>query len=711
MTISSSSAPADAGLACLLLIARFHGVAVDARQLAHELALPGAAGPDDLVRAGRHVGLKSRRTRLPLHRLDTAPLPLLAVDAAGGFFVLARLDADKALIHDPEQSANRTLTRAELAERYTGEAIQFTSRASLLGEAASFDFSWFLPALVKYRRLIGEVLLASLALQLFALLTPVLFQVVMDKVLVHRSLSTLDVLVGGMLLIGLFESALSLARSYVFSHTTSRIDVELGARLYRHLLRLPLAYFQARRVGDSVARVRELENIRSFLTGNGLSLLLDVLFTGAFLAVMWIYSGTLTLVVLASLPLYMLLSAALGPLLRRQLQQRFQRGAENQSFLVESMANIETIKASATDPQFVRRWDQQLADYVHSSFRANATGMFAQEGVGLVGKLVNLATLWLGARLVISGELTVGQLVAFNMLAGRVAAPVMRLAQMWTSVQQVGISVARLGDVLNTRVEGGGGQALPTIRGDIRFEQVGFRYRPEGSEILRALDLDIPKGQVIGIVGRSGSGKSTLTKLLQRLYQPVHGRVLVDGIDIAGVDSQWLRRQIGVVLQENRLFTRSVRDNIALADPATPFEAVVEAARLAGAHDFIVELPQGYDTVVDEGGCNLSGGQRQRIAIARALATDPRILIFDEATSALDYESECRIQHNMRAICRGRTVLIVAHRLAALRFADRIVVVERGTIVEDGSHDALLARKDGIYAMLHGLQAGLRVAV
>jgi subfamily B ATP-binding cassette protein HlyB/CyaB len=424
-----------------------------------------------------------------------------------------------------------------------------------------------------------------------------------------------------------------------------------------------------------------------------------------FIAVMLLYSGWLTLIVLASLPLYLLISLLITPLLRARLHEKFNRGAENQAFLVETVSGIDTLKAMAVEPQMTRRWDNQLAAYVAAGFRAATLSTLVHEGVNLVGKLVTVATLWLGAKLVIEGQLTVGQLIAFNMLAGRVAQPIMRLAQLWTDFQQTGISVQRLGDILNTRTEVAGNKSpLPALSGRIELDQVVFRYRPDGPEVLRGVSLTIDPGEVIGVVGRSGSGKSTLAKLVQRLYVPEHGRVLVDGVDLALADASSLRRQIGVVLQENVLFNRSIRDNIALADPGAPLEAVMQAAKLAGAHDFILELPEGYDTMVGEHGSTLSGGQRQRIAIARALITQPRILIFDEATSALDYESERVIQQNMKAICQGRTVIVIAHRLSAVREANRILVIDRGQIVEAGNHAELLKHEAGHYSRLHRLQ-------
>ena len=719
-------APHNHALAALCLVARFHQVAADPQTLAHQL---GIAPSDDvdasvLLRAAKHLGLKAKLSKSRPDRLKLVPLPALAFlkpaddaansDGTGGgqarTVILAQCDGQRVLFQDPATPANRpTIESVDVfANQWTGELILITSHAALAGELAKFDFSWFVPALVKYRKLLGEVLLISFMLQLFALVSPLFFQVVMDKVLVHRGLTTLDVLVIGLVVVVVFESLLNGLRAYVFSHTTSRIDVELGARLFRHLVQLPLAYFQARRVGDSVARVRELENIRSFLTGNALTVVLDVLFSVIFIAVMLFYSVPLTLIVMVSLPLYFGLSLAVVPILRQRLDVKFARGAENQSMLVETITGIQTVKASALEPSFGKRWDNQLAAYVSASFKTQNLATWAHEGINLIGKLVNAATLWYGAHLVMNNELTVGQFVAFNMFAQRVAQPIMRMAQLWTDFQQTGISVARLGDILNTRTEVPPTSAaqLPPVKGRITLDNVVFRYRPEAPPVLHGVSLDVKPGEIIGIVGRSGSGKSTLTKLVQRLYSPEGGRLLVDGIDISLIDAAQLRRQVGVVLQENLLFNRSVRENIAITDPAAPIEAVVRVAQLAGAHEFISELPEGYDTHVGEQGSSLSGGQRQRIAIARALFTNPRILIFDEATSALDYESEAIIQQNMTHICKGRTVLIIAHRLSAVRHAHRIIVMDKGKIVEAGPHDALIQKPQGLYAHLWRMQDG-----
>jgi subfamily B ATP-binding cassette protein HlyB/CyaB len=698
----------DTGLSVLIALLRFHGIGADAEQLRHRLG-GTVIGVPEMLRCAKDLGLKARVYRTAWDRLAATPLPGIAVLREGSFLLLGKIGDDKAIVQLPMEARMRLMTRAEFEAVWDGQLVLMTRRVGLLDLSRRFDINWFLGAIHKYRHVFSKVLVASFFLQLFALVSPLFFQVVIDKVLVHHSLSTLDVLVVGLVTISIFETVLGILRTYVFAHTTNRIDVELGARLFRHLLALPIAYFQARRVGDSVARVRELENIRNFLTSSALTLIIDLFFTFVFLAVMFIYSPFLTFMVLASFPIYIGISALATPLFRRRLDEKFERGAENQAFLVESVNGIETLKSMAVEPQMQRRWEEQLAGYVSSSFRVLSLNNTASQLVQFVNKIVTAGVLYFGAKLVIDGTLTVGELVAFNILAGRVSTPVLRLAQIWQDFHQARLSIARLGDILNATPEpmyNPGQTALPSIRGEVTFEHVTFRYRIDGPEVLYDISLSVPADQIVGIVGPSGSGKSTFAKLIQRLYVPESGRVIVDGTDLSVVDPGWLRRQIGVVLQENVLFNRSVRDNIALADPAMPIERIIAAARLAGAHEFILELPNGYDSVLGERGSSLSGGQRQRVAIARALVMNPRVLIFDEATSALDYESERIIQQNMPQIAKGRTIFIIAHRLSTVRWTDRIITIDRGRLVEDGTHDELI-KTGGRYASLHRLQAGL----
>jgi subfamily B ATP-binding cassette protein HlyB/CyaB len=694
----------NAGVTAFAFLLQFLGMAADAKQLRHQYG--DAFGFQEMLRAAKALELKARLLSTDFTRLARSPLPGIAGDLKGGYFIIGKVVEDRVLIQRPDDRAPKLISRAEFEVLWNGQLLLATRRAGLGDLARRFDITWFWQAVKKYRRLLSEVLVASFFLQLFALVSPLFFQVVIDKVLVHRGLTTLDVLILGLVVIAIFEAILTALRTHVFAHTTSRIDVELGARLFRHLMALPIAYFEARRAGDSVARVREIENIRQFLTGSALTLVIDLFFTGVFLAVMAAYSLALTAIVLVSIPLYIGLSAAVTPLFRHRLDEKFNRGAENQSFLVESLTGIETLKSMAVEPQMQRRWEEQLAGYVRSGFRVLSVGNWASQGVQLINKLTTAAILFFGAHAVMAGRMTVGELVAFNMLAARVSQPVIRLAQIWQDFQQTQISIERLGDILNTAPEPQftpGRTALPALKGEITFDQVTFRYRPDSPTVLHDIRFHIPAGQMVGIVGPSGSGKSTLTKLIQRLYAPENGHVLVDGIDLGTVDVSWLRRQIGVVLQENLLFNRSIRDNIALAEPGLPIGQVIQAARLAGAHDFILDLPQGYDSIVGERGGSLSGGQRQRIAIARALISNPRILILDEATSALDYESEKIVHDNMRSIAKGRTVIVIAHRLSAVRQCDRILTLENGRLVEDGSHDELV-RSDGRYANLLRMQ-------
>jgi len=706
----------DTGLTCLVILSRLQGVAANTDQLRHEHAVAGKPfGSTELLLAAKDLGLKARQLHTNMGRLDKVHLPAIAVmkpqdsgdeNESPRYVILGKITDAEILIQDPTQTKPVSLTPEAFAAQWTGELILITRRADLLQTFRQFDFSWFVPVILKYKKLIGEVLLATFFIQLFALITPLFFQVIIDKVLVHKGLTTLDVLAFGLLVVSIFDVLLNGLRTYVFSHTTNRIDVILGARLFKHLMTLPVNYFEARRVGDTVARVRELEGIRNFLTGSALMSAIDAFFIFVFLGVMYYYSPTLTYVVMGTIPAYIILSILITPVLRARLHEKFNRGADNQAFLVETVTGIETVKAGSIEPQSQKRWEEQLAGYVKASFKATNLGNIASQSASFINKIMILLILWIGAHLVMNGELSVGMLVAFNMLAARVSGPILKIVQLWQEFQQAGISVQRLGDILNVRGEprySASRGSLPGIQGKVQFDHVNFRYRQDGSEILSDISLGVDVGQVIGIVGRSGSGKSTLAKLIQRLYVPEAGRVMVDGVDLAMVDTTWLRRNIGVVLQDNFLFNRSIRENIALADPAMPMEAIVQVAKMAGAHDFILELPEGYDTEVGERGGNLSGGQRQRIAIARALITNPKILIFDEATSALDYESERIIANNMRYITKGRTVFIIAHRLSAVRHADRIIVMDKGRIIEEGNHAQLL-QEQGDYAKLWGMQ-------
>src|SRR5437868_10127393 len=493
----------DPGLFALVMLLRLHGIAAEQPQLRHRLG-SAAIGTVEMLRCAKELGLKARAVRTKWARLAQTPLPAIAALKDGGFLLLGKTGEDKALVQRSSAPRPEVLSRAEFEALWNGRLLLMARRASLSDLVRRFDITWFFGAMQKYRHLLSEVLVASFFLQIFALITPLFFQVVIDKVLVHRGLSTLEVLVIGLATISVFEATLGALRTYLFAHTTNRIDVELGARLFRHLMSLPLAYFQTRRAGDSIARVRELENIRNFLTSSALTLVIDLMFTVVFLGVMVVYSPWLTLVVLSAFPFYIGISAGATPLFHRRLDEKFQRGAENQAFLVESITGVETLKAMAVQPQMQRPWEEQLAAYVGASFRVLSLGNVASQAIQLVSKLVTVAILFFGAKLVIEGNLTVGELVAFNMLASRVSIPVLRLAQIWQDFHQARLSVERLGDILNTRPEpmiGSGRSALPPIRGEVTFEHVTFRYRLDGPAVLSNINIDIPVGQVVGIVG------------------------------------------------------------------------------------------------------------------------------------------------------------------------------------------------------------------
>ena len=703
----------DRSLACFMLLAKFLGVPADADQIAHDRGRGDEPYRlEDLARIAKRLGLTARLRSTNIPEVAKLPLPALVETKDNDSVILLKIeDATlnrRYLVQRGDAERPEIWSSAEAGERMSGRVLLLASREKMVGDGRPFDIGWFIPALVRYRKPLRDVLIASFFLQLMGLVSPIFFQLVIDKVLVHQSMTTLDVLAFGLAVVLIFETLMSGLRNWLFAHTTNRVDSELSARMFRHLLNLPLSYFEARRVGDSIARVRELESIREFLTSNAVTVVIDLFFTIVFFAVMYFYSPLLTLIVLLSIPCYILISVLISPTLRTKLEEKFQRGAENQSFLVESVTGIGTLKAMAVEPQMRDRWEKLFAGYTNTGFDVAKLANWGSHLIQLVSKLTTVAILYFGAKAVIAGDLTVGSLVAFSMLSGRVAAPILRLSQLWQDFQQVRISVERLGDVLNSPAEpeyNPNRASLPPIAGAVQFDKVRFRYRPDAPEALRGVSLDIGAGEMLGIVGPSGSGKSTLTKLVQRLYVPEQGRVLVDGVDLALVDPPWLRRQVGVVLQENILFNRTVRENIALGDPTRSMDAVIDAAKLAGAHEFILELNHGYDTVIDERGGNLSGGQRQRMAIARALINDPRILILDEATSALDAESEEIIQRNLARIATGRTVIIIAHRLSAVRQCHRIITVEAGEVTEMGTHAELL-RAGGRYALLHAKQMG-----
>jgi subfamily B ATP-binding cassette protein HlyB/CyaB len=693
-------------------IAAFYRIPADPDQLSHQLGL-GTKAPEaaDLVRAANLIGLKARIVRnLDADRASRLPTPAIVRLRTGEFGVfVGRTPGGKWRLVDPGTHAARDCDPDAMLNLIEPEAILVTRQLRGPGvNPRTFGFRWFWPSLWRYRKPLAHVLVASLFVQVFALVTPLFFQVIVDKVLTHKSNATLLVLVIGMIVTALFDVVLQFLRTYALTHTTNRLDVELGQRLFAHLLSLPLNYFETRSAGQITARMRELETIRQFLTNQGLFSALDFVFAFVFVAVLFAYSWQLALIVVLSLPIYAILAAAVRPVLRERINDKFNRSAESNQFLVESVVGVHTIKASAIEPLMQVQWEEKLASYVTSAFDAGMLAAVGQNSIQYVSRVVQALVLLFGAWAVMDGSLSLGALIGFTMISGQAVQPILRLSQVWQDFQQVQTSIERLGDVLNFPPEArpmATPQPAPP-RGNVEFKDVVFHYRPGAPEIIKGVSFAINAGEAIGIIGPSGSGKSTITKLIQRLYTPTQGRILLDGVDLTEVDPSWVRRNIGVVLQENVLFNRSIHENIALTNPGLPRSQVIACAKLAGAHEFIKDIPGGYDAIIEERGANLSGGQRQRLAIARALASNPPILIFDEATSALDYESERIIQKNMLQIMRNRTVIIVAHRLAAVQFCHRIISFADGRITEMGTPAELLKRPNGFYSTLCALQSG-----
>lgn len=697
----------DEAIECVVLAAAYYGIPADAKQLTYQLALNERnADSNDILRAAKLLKLKAKRVQIKADKLFKLPLPAILKTTDNHYMILAKVVKDSYLILRPNEQTPKMLKEEEILHYFSGEAILLVPRA-LQDREIKFGLKWFIPTILKYKGPLIEVLLAALVMQLLQVVSPMVTQSVIDKVLVHNSLSTLEVLGVALIIIAIFEMLLSIARNYIFVHTTSRMDVILSTRLFQHLFHLPLRYFETRRVGDTVARVRELENIRRFLTGVPMNTFIDSLFIIVYIIIMLIYSKTLTLITLLSLPILAAISLVITPVLRKMLDEKFQYGAEQQAYLVEAVTGSQTIKSFAIEPTIQKKWEGILANYTTASFKTTMLGNTAGTVAQFVQQIFDILILWVGATLVMEHQLTVGQLVAFRMLAGRVNQPIMRLVQVWQDFQQTSISLKRLGDIFHAKPEPafeGSNMRMDRFQGLIQFQNVSFRYRPDAAEVIRDMSFIIKPNMVVGIVGRSGSGKSTISKLVQRLYLPEHGKILIDGNDIALANPAWLRTQIGVVLQENFLFQGTIRENIAIHKPAAAMEDIIRVAKIAGAHSFILELSEGYDTVVGEQGIGLSGGQKQRIAIARALLNNPRILIFDEATSALDYESERIIQNNLKEICENRTVLMIAHRLSSLKDADAIMVVDKGKVVEYGPQKMLIERKGLFYHLLQQQQ-------
>lgn len=693
-------------LVALEVVGQLNKIAIDSKAIIKRHALVNEE-PDEklLLRITKDEGFKSKFKKLTLKNLSKYPLPAIVRLKDGMYVTILKIDGEKEELLLFDKQHNQPYTKAfEEFKQISNENVIILKHKTM-NDHVKFGFKWFYNQIMQYKKIVGEILLAAFVVQLFGLVTPLFTQVILDKVLVHQSMSTLNVIAIAFAAVIIFELLLNLVRNYIFIHTTSKIDSKLGSKLFYHLISLPLVYFENRKVGNIIARVRELDQIREFIANKSVTVLLDVLFSFVFVIMMFMYSVKLTFIALGFVFVIAMLYFFITPELRRRLEEKFQMGAHSNSYLVESVTGMQTVKSLAIEGSMQKKWEGHLANYVESGFKLTNLSNTLSALSTVLQKLMTLCILYFGVGLVIEQQLTVGQLIAFQMFANQFSNPILRLVGLWNEFQQTLLSVDRLGDILNSPTENVNKKAitLPKVDGNVRFENVSFKYNPNAPQVLKGFTLDVKSGESIGLVGRSGSGKSTLTKLIQRLYIANEGAIYIDGVDIRHMNPSWLRQNIGVVLQENYLFSGSIKENIEFAMPGSPMAHIIQASKIAGADEFISELPEGYDTVVGERGSSLSGGQRQRIAIARALLSNPKILIFDEATSALDYESEKIIQNNMNAIKHGRTMFIVAHRLSTVKDCSRIVVMDKGNIMEIGSHDELM-NKRGYYYNLYTKQ-------
>ncbi len=693
----------NTGLVCLDIVSKMNKIDIDMQNIVKEYGINTVdLAPEELMRVAKNSGFKIKRTNKKLKNISPKyPMPGILRMKDDTYIVILgiKYDENLALILMPLTRHPISVNIDELQKDILD--IFILSHKQNISDV-KFGFKWFFNEILKYKQIILQVLLGSFVIQLFGLVTPLFTQIILDKVLVHRAITTLNVIGIGFLVVIIFEFFLNLSRNYIFIHTTNKIDAKLGSKLFKHLFRLYYVYFENRQVGNIIARVRELDRIREFITDKSVSVIIDSLFSIVFVVIMLLYSVKLTLIAIGFVTVTGVLYLLITPELRARLEEKFQMGAHSNSYLVESVTGIQTVKSLSIEGSMFRKWEEKLGNYLKASFNLSIMGNFTGSLSNLLQKLMTISILYTGVLLVIENKLTVGQLIAFQMFAGQFSAPMLRLVNLWNEFQQTLLAVDRIGDILNSpaEIQNQNAITLSKVEGKIIFDNLSFRYNVDSSLVLKNVNLEIASGQRVGFVGRSGSGKSTLTKLIQRLYYATEGTIYIDNIDVRNINPIWLRSNIGVVLQENYLFSGSIRDNIALPRPNMPMEAIVQAAQISGAHEFISKLPKGYDTEVGERGSSLSGGQKQRIAIARALICNPKILIFDEATSALDYESERIIKNNLNLITKNRTTIIIAHRLSTIKDCDLIVCFDNGQIVETGRHDELL-EKDGYYKKLH----------
>lgn len=661
----------------------------------------GAFTWDDAVRIAKRYKYHAVLHHVNFDELKELPIPAVIRFQSGRYGVLGARNDEVVFFADPQEDRPIAMPAAQFRTVWTGDVLVLTPKLTWKSLREKYNLDWFYEVIWHYRRLFGEVLVASFFLQAMGILMPLFTQVIIDKVIGNDGLSTMTVLGVAMVVLLFMQTGLSYLRTYILNFATTKLDAILGTRLFRHLISLPVPYYEHRRVGETMLRVNMMQGIRQFLTGTTLTTMLDALFSIVFVAIMLYYSVQLTLIALVIIPLFLFQTILVIPIYQRKLQEAFGALSAQRSFLVEAVTGMSTVKALALEPQFIRRWEKTLARYVGKNFHLQSLALVINSTNGIIQTISTLLIFWFGGYMVMENTFTLGQLIAFQMLSAQAVGPLVRIFSLWPQIQETAFGLMALGDILHSHVEPVLAPTRPqaAMQGAIELTDVSFRYRLDLPPAISHVSLRIEAGQKIGIVGRSGSGKSTLASLIEKIYIPDTGTVAIDGNDLRTTQYPWIRQQMGVVMQDNYLFDGSIRDNIAAGRPAASMAEVMQAAQLAGAHEFILELDEGYDTRVGERGAGLSGGQRQRIAIARALLTNPRILIFDEATSALDYESEKQVMKNIEGIGGDRTMLLIAHRLSTVAHCDKIFVVDHGEIAESGTPAELL-EKDGLYAKL-----------
>ncbi|OUL25716.1 peptidase C39 [Nostoc sp. RF31YmG] len=699
----------DCGAACLVMVSRYWGKRFSVNRL-RDIANVDRNGASlrGLLTAAESLGFATRPVKASLNQLAKQKLPAIAHWEGKHYIVVYEITPKHVIVADPA-IGQRTLSHAEFQADWTGYTLLLQPTAMLKdAKESSTPFWQFFELLKPHSLVMLEVFIASVFIQIFGLITPLFTQLILDRVVVQRSELTLTAVGIGLLMFNLFRVAMMGLRQYLLDHTANRIDLALIVGFIRHTLRLPLSFFESRYVGDIISRVQENRKIQRFLSGEALSILLDLLTVFIYVGLMFWYSWKMALLALVIVPPFALLALIATPFLQKISREIFNAIANESSYLIEALTGVRTVKATAVEHTVRWHWEELLNKEIKTNFSGQVISNRLQIFSNGIQAVITTALLWFGAYLVIHNQLTIGQLVAFNMLLNNIITPFQRLIVLWNQLQEVVIAVERINDVLDTEPEEDlqyqARQNLPSILGNIRFENVTFRYHPDSDiNIIENLSFEVKAGQMVALVGRSGSGKTTISKLVLGLYPPTDGKVLIDGQDITSISLRSLRQEVGVVDQDTFLFGGTIRENISLGYPGAPLTEVIEAAQLAGADDFIKKLPMGYETQIGEGGGLLSGGQRQRIAIARALLGNPRLLILDEATSHLDTESERIIQQNLNTILKGRTTLVIAHRLSTVQNADMILVLDRGVLIESGTHDELMLKR-GHYFYLNQQQ-------